>query len=242
MWVKSGKPILLFALGLGLSMLVWMAGEALIHLPMFRLRAIRVSGAPHVSLTQVQWVIQQDVQGNLFTVNLAAVQSAFAKLPWVSSVDVRRHWPDELDVQLVEHQAVARWNDDGLVDRQGEVFHAASAQNLPQLVGPDDSSVQVMQMWQNVSRIVAPIGRKPVRVSMSPRGNWRATLDNGVEIVMGRDEQVLPRLTRWVAVYPAMLSQLAQLNAPLARVDLRYPQGFAVQMAPVPATSGEKVS
>ncbi len=236
MWIKSGKSVLLFVVGLGLAMLLWFAGIALIHLPMFRLRTVQVSGAPHVSLAQVQWVIQRGVHGNLFTVDLSAVQAAFAKLPWVRSVDVRRRWPDALAVTLVEHQAVARWNEDGLVDRQGDVFYAASAQSLPQLAGPDGSSVEVMQMWQGVAKTLAPIARSPVKVSMSARGSWRVILDNGVEIALGRDDQVLSRLARWVSVYPAML---AQLNAPLVRVDLRYPQGFAVQTAPVSTTSGQ---
>ncbi len=229
MSIKEALPLLRFLLGLALAMGLWFGAAALAHLPMFRLQKVEVAGAQHVSQEQAQLVTKQFVHGNLFDVNLAEVRAGFSKLPWVRSVDVRRKWPNELDVTLREHKPLARWNDGALVDVQGDVFMAASDARLPHLGGPAGSSVAVMQAWQNMRQILAPIGRQPVDVVLSERGSWNVTLDNGLQIALGRDDQAMTRLARWVGLYPAMM---AQLNSSLISVDLRYPQGFAVRLAP----------
>jgi cell division protein FtsQ len=228
--IKSG---LLFGLGLVLAGLLWLGGAAVSRLPMFQLDQVRVLGAQHVSPQQTQWVIHEYVHGNLFHVSLAQVRDGFEKLSWVRSVDVRRKWPNELVVRLVEHQALAHWNQAGLVDRRGEVFMAATSANLPYFNGPSGSSGQVTQTWVDMTRILAPLGRHPVVVTLNERGGWTTQLDNGVVIALGRDDQAMNRLVRWVSLYPAMQ---AQLQSPLVSVDLRYPQGFAVQLMPVGAT------
>ena len=234
MSIKSG---LLFGLGLVLAGLLWFGVAAVTRLPMFQLDQVHVLGTQHVSPQQTQWVIHEYVHGDLFHVSLTQVRDGFEKLPWVRSVDVRRKWPNELDVRLTEHHALAHWNKAGLVDTQGEVFMAATNANLPYFNGPSGSSEQVMQVWSDMTRILMPLGRQPVEVTLNDRGSWTAQLDNGVVIALGRDDQAMSRLARWVSLYPAMQ---AQLQSPLAGVDLRYPQGFAVQLMPVSTTDGHK--
>lgn len=225
-----------FALGVALAALLSVGVVQITHLPVFQLHRIQVVGAQHVNLAQTQWVIQQYAHGSLFSVDLEQVRIGFGKLPWVRTVDVRRKWPDGLVVTLQEQQPLARWNGDALLNLQGEVYVAASDADLPQLSGPEDSHLWVAQMWRRLAGLLQPIGRKPVALALNARQSWQMTLDNGVVIKLGRD-QPEARLARWVLLYPAMMTQL---DAPLAKVDLRYPQGFAVQLAPVksPAQAG----
>ena len=99
----------------------------LIHLPLFPVKEVRVLGAlEHVTREQVETTVRRQLTGNFFTVDLAAARRAFERLPWVRRVEVRRVWPDRLQVTLEEHVALARWGDSGLVNTHGEVFSAAS--------------------------------------------------------------------------------------------------------------------
>jgi cell division septal protein FtsQ len=98
-----------------------------VRLPAFPLREVRINGElSHVTLDQVETIVRRELQGNFFTLDLAAARAAFEKLPWVRKVNVRRQWPDRLDVALEEHVPLARWGDAALINTQGEVFTAAS--------------------------------------------------------------------------------------------------------------------
>lgn len=216
-----------YAAGVTLAGLVWLAGVEFTRLPVFHLKQLEVNGMHHVTLAQARLVTAQYVRGNLFDINLDQVRSGFGKLPWVRTVDVRRRWPDGLVVTLGEHQPLARWNEDALLDVQGDVFMAASDRRLPRLSGPEGSNQEVAQAWRAYAAVLAAIGRQPVAVALNDRRSWSVTLDNGWVIELGRD-QALQRLQRWVGLEPAML---AQLGGQPVRVDLRYPQGFAVQVA-----------
>src|SRR3972149_12116413 len=81
-----------------------------VRLPAFPLREVRVGGElAHVTLEQVEAIAKRELNGNFFTLDLAVARGAFEKLPWVRKVNVRRQWPDRLDVALEEHVPLARW-------------------------------------------------------------------------------------------------------------------------------------
>lgn len=209
-----------------LALLVWASLTWLARLPMFDLHEIKILGAHQVTEQQVQLVVQQRLRGNFFSTDLDAASVAFLKLPWVREASVRRVWPNALEVTLQEHEAVARWNEGALLNPYGEVYHAASDAMLPNLNGPDGSAPEVLQASQQFTKILQPLKLTPVTVVLNDRRSWSLVLSNGMHLALGRD-QVQQRLTRWVAVYPLTM---AQLTAPVAEIDLRYRQGFAVHL------------
>jgi cell division protein FtsQ len=208
------------------ALLLWAGLVAASRLDMFELRRITILDAHHVTAEQARLVVQQRLRGNFFSADLDATRAAFIKLPWVRDANVRRQWPDGLVVKLEEHQPLARWNDDALLNSYGEVFKAATDLDLPHLSGPAGSEHEVAQAWQDFSRILAPLKARPVSVALNDRRSWWVALDNGMSIALGR-EQAAERLTRWVGLYQV---SMAQLGAPVAGVDLRYPKGFAVRL------------
>ena len=54
-------------------------------------------------------------QRGFFAVDLEAAQTAVAHLPWVERAEVRKRWPDVLEVQVIEHMPFARWGADRLL-------------------------------------------------------------------------------------------------------------------------------
>ena len=63
---------------------------------------------------------------------------------------------------------------------------------------------------------------------MTPRYAWRIQLNTGTVLELGR-ENIKERLERYVLVYGHSIARLSQ-DGPLAYVDLRYPNGFAIRM------------
>jgi cell division protein FtsQ len=198
-----------------------------IHQPVFALREIRVIGAPGlVTQAQVESIVKRDFRGTFFTLDIVRLRRSFENLPWVRRAEVRRQWPDRVDVLYEEHQPLARWGEDALVNRQGEVFKAAYEPVLPRFSGPEGASREVALQFDTFRRAFAAIGREPVEVHLSPRRAWRVRLDNGLVIDLGRD-QVEARMARFLSIYEPTI---APLGRRAGGVDMRYGNGFAVRV------------
>jgi cell division protein FtsQ len=200
--------------------------QYVVHLPVFPLREIRVIGdVGHVTNEQVAAVIARELRGNFFTVDLAQAREAFEKLPWVRKVNVRRQWPDRLEIEVEEHQPLARWGSTALVNAHGEVFEAAISSKLPVFFGPEGTAVEVVARYAEFDRLLAPIGRKVALMTLSARRAWQLRLDDGMVLQLGR-ENLEARLAGFVSAYQRTVARLPQ---PPSHVDLRYSNGFAVR-------------
>lgn len=215
-------------------LLIWGALLALQRLPVFPLRQLVVSAAPrHVSRAQIEQAAGTALGGNFFTINLAEAHATFAGLPWVRNVELRRRWPDTIELHIEEHEAVARWTPlDGesrLVNRQGEVFVASSDESLPNFNGPDTSASRMLSRFDEFNGRLQRIDKHLVAMQLSSRDAWRLRLNDGLIIDLGRDQQndsLNQRLTRFVEGY-AKLRQRMQFA--FNSVDMRYPNGFVVR-------------
>ena len=215
---------LLFAVAAAL--MLYAATHYVIHLPIFPLRDIQVTGdVAHVTREQVEAVITRELRGNFFTVDLAQARAAFEKLPWVRMVNVRRHWPDRLEFAVEEHRPLARWGSIALVSAQGDVFEAAINTTLPVLQGPEGTAPEVVARFQAFQLALEPIGKRIVQTTLSPRRAWVLKLDDGTVLELGRDN-LEARLAGFVAAYE---STVARLPRPSNYIDLRYTNGFAVR-------------
>ncbi|GAA5070998.1 cell division protein FtsQ/DivIB [Lysobacter panacisoli] len=230
-----------------LRLVGWILALALVVLPIVAVLNGWV-GARHWPLTKLQATGQFErvdgallqktllpyAQRGFFAVDLAAAQDAVSKLPWVEHAEVRKRWPDVLEVKVVEHQPFARWGKDQLLSRQGRLFPAKGIEvpaGLPQFDGPPARAGEVVEIYNESRELFAPIGLTVREVDLDPRGSWTLALDNGAQIVVGRSE-ARARLGRFVRLMPQLLAQQAQV---LKRADLRYTNGFALTWAPMPA-------
>lgn len=204
----------------------------IIRLPVFPLREVEVTGRiAHTTRDQVQAIVAARLKGNFFTLDLEATRAAFQRLPWVRLANVRRQWPDRLEVEIEEHVVLARWRDSALVNTYGEVFEGATGELLPTFIAPEGTSAEVARRYEGFRQLLLPLGRRPMQVLLSERRAWQLKLDDGDVLELGR-ERTAERLQRFVAAYDRTL---AQLPARAYRVDLRYPNGFAVRVPQLPA-------
>lgn len=222
---------------LAIAGLAWAAMLAVQRLPFFPLREVVITGRiEQVTRTQIEQAARVGLTGNFFTLDLDATRAAFEKLPWVRHADVRRRWPDVVELALEEHVAVARWKQaDGesrLVNSHGEVFAAAAPEALPTFAGPAGTAPQLLAHYQEFSQALAPIGRRPQVLVLSPRQAWQIRLDDGLVLELGRDEPKHPlaeRIARFAGHYRAAVARTHAAAGGV--VDMRYPNGFALRAA-----------
>jgi cell division protein FtsQ len=222
---KLGTAFFWLATGLfAYALVLWVASWKV-----FTLRTIQVTGdVRHVTPAQVRLVSERVLKGNFFTVDMDAARQGFERLPWVREAKVARIWPSTLTVYVTENTPFAHWGSDALVNTQGDVFEAQTSGRLPQFSGPEGTSRQVMDAYQQFGQILAPLGTPIESINLSARLAWRLKLANGLELAVGRDDAT-QRLMRFASQYPVLE---ATLKGQLSYVDLRYPDGFAVRLAP----------
>ncbi|MDI1309800.1 MAG: cell division protein FtsQ/DivIB [Methylotenera sp.] len=230
-WIAN----LLFAVSV--VVMLYAALFAVVHLPIFPLREVKVDGElSHVNREQVKLIVAKHLKGNFFTLDLVKARNAFEKLPWARNVSLRRRWPDTLEVVIEEHQALARWGTIALVNTHGELFHAASGGDLPMFYGPADGVIEVASQYGEFSKILKTANLNIANLALTPRRAWEITTTDGMVVELGRVE-MQPRLEKFVSVYSRTI---AGLNMKVTYADLRYPNGFAVRK-PVQIKAGEQV-
>jgi cell division protein FtsQ len=158
-------------------------------------------------------------------------------VPWVRHAVVRRVWPDHLAVRLEEHQPAALWEgeeaSDRLVNTFGEVFEAnlgaVEDDDLPAFAGPAGTAAQMLALYRRLQPVFAQLEQGIARMQLSGRGSWRAELDSGatVEIGRGSEDELVARSERFART----LTQVAgRWRAPLEYADLRHADGYAVRL------------
>lgn len=201
----------------------------------FPVQRVSFEGPFHrVKPAQLRRAVTEAVKGNFFTLDLSKVEAAARRVPWVDRVSVRREWPRAIHIQYTEYQLAAHWGSHGWLTRDGKVVDLpdAGAQSaLPYLDGPPGSEQVVTTWYRKLAAELEPAALQLTRLAQTERRAWLARVapraaaaGAGFEIVLGR-QAIARRLDRFVEVYPTVLAARA---ADIARVDLRYPNGFAV--------------
>ena len=213
--------------------------------PVFTVRAIALDAAlQRTNLASVRANALPRLKGNFFSVDLDATRAAFESVPWVRRAVVKRVWPNKLAVTLEEHQAAALWQgddrrNDRLVNTHGEVFEAnlgdVEDEGLPTLAGPDARSTQMLAMLQRLSAALAPLALPIDTLRLSSRGSWRAELDGGATIELGRgnDDELVGRAERFTRTLTSVASRFGGAPRALIAADLRHADGYALRLAGV---------
>ncbi len=223
-----------------LRILAWLLALALVALPVvavlngwvgaerWPLSRLRVTGQfERVQGEELRAAVAPYASRGFFAADLDAAQRAVARLPWVDQAQVRKEWPDVLEIHVVEHKPFAFWGEDKLLSERGRLFPLPADladERLPRLGGPDARSAEVVELYNEARALFAPLGYGVAQLGMDARGSWSMTLDNGLEVVVGRDD-ARARLHRFARVLPQLLARQAR---PVARADLRYTNGFTL--------------
>jgi len=180
-----------------------------------------------VAPVQIEEVVAPFRGAGFLSVDLEALRAALESIAWVDRARVERRWPDGVAVFITEHVPAARWGDDGLMNTRGELFLRGARHvppELPQLVGPHGTEAQVAKLYLETYPRLLAVGMRLARVELDARGAWQLTLENGIQVRLGRQD-VHARLERFIAVAsPVVAARASEVHY----VDLRYSNGFSV--------------
>lgn len=179
----------------------------------------------HIDKEQVDLIANEYIEGNFFSINLDQTRHAFKKLAWVREIAIRKKFPDTLEVTIEEHKPIARWGRVGLVNSYGEIFNAASQEELPSFIGYEtfvkEMTLKFMEMNKILSKELMQVGT----ITLSERLSWEVITDNQVRVILGKDN-IIKKLNLFTNNYQNIL---AGLKNRIEYVDLRYKDGFSVK-------------
>ncbi|MEW6994213.1 cell division protein FtsQ/DivIB [Colwelliaceae bacterium MEBiC 14330] len=243
---KSQVASLSFAAGLifficvlvSLVSLSWWLTQHFIGQESAPVTSIIIAGEmPYSERNDILNAIDNVDMGNFFQVDVNEIQASVLSLPWVYSVAVRKQWPNELKIYVVDQRPVALWNGDFLINQQGQVFQADKDRlkhYLPSFFGPEGSELLALENYLNISELLEFKSLAIDELVLSERFSWLLTLDDGVTLNLGREERV-ERIQRFMDIYPIIKAQLKakkitekQQNQAVDYIDLRYDTGLAV--------------
>ena len=199
----------------------WIAGDR------WPMRTLAVQGEfRQVDEQAVRAAVMPLVGSGFFAVDLDDVRRAVAALPWVERVEVRKRWPDRLEVTLHEHTPVARWGEGRMLSEDGALFAAppGAGAGLPLFEGPEARAGELMAVHGIARPLFLPLGLRVDTVRLSARGSWSLVLDDGTRIEAGRGDPQA-RLARFARMLPQLRVDPARR---IDRADLRYTNGFAI--------------
>lgn len=192
------------------------------------IKYVRTEGVfQYLSKDEVKTALEPLVKTGFFDIDVQVIHAAVSALPWVESVTVKRVWPDAIDIRVSERKPFVRWGEKSLISQQGAVFTPKSIEpfdDLMVLTGPEQQHIKVLKIMKGVRTTLADQSLELAEFSINNRGAWKIKLANGLEILLGRSDQ-LQKLQRFLKTLT--LLQQEQIDA-MEVVDLRYPNGYAV--------------
>ncbi len=159
---------------------------------------------------------------SIFTADLQDARARLLRLPWVAKAEVKRRYPDDISVRIVEKQPFARWQSPSglyVVERSGDLItdkDLGPFGKLPLLAG-DGAPKVAAEFVDAVAQHRAIVARVQAYQYQSRR-RWNLLLDDGVIVK-------LPE-TGWQKQLDALEYLIVDkgiLERDLAEIDLRSP-------------------
>ncbi|WP_455207561.1 cell division protein FtsQ/DivIB [Kaarinaea lacus] len=228
----TGRRLKLFAFGLVLVVGVMLV-RTLYAPETLPFKTIQVYG-------ELQWVdkeafnslVLQDINGGFFSLDVNGLKQNLEQQAWIKAVSIRRVWPDVLQLVVTEQKPVALWNHDSIINREGELFAPAAEQfpeTLTEINGPQGMHQVLIKHYNLLSDMTAGLGLAITNISVNDRRAMQVTLNNGVQLLMGRVRDELESSTEMMRFVRAYKATLAPQIDRVQVVDLRYTNGLAVR-------------
>ncbi len=186
----------------------------------FAIERVDVAGNVETSPIDIVQELGLDGHTSLITLDLDEARNSILALPWVQTADIRKIYPDVIDVKLAERQAFGIWQHGqelSLIEKSGRIIAPLSQEKfttLPLYVGygADSNAAEIdamLKRWPDLKRRI----RAHIRVADR---RWDIRLDNGVTVRLPEKgvDTALDRLQR-------IDEEKDLLERDIATVDLR---------------------
>ncbi len=209
--------------------LIWMAVFGIRNIP---IKYVRTEGVfQYLSKDEIRTALQPLVMTGFFDADMQAIHQVVSELTWVDAVTVKRVWPDAIDIKIREKKPYVRWVQQSLISARGEIITPKNIdlfKTLPILQGPKQQQLKTLEIMKGVNTALADQSMKMAEFTINDRWAWKIKLTTGLEILLGRNEQ-LKKLQRFLKTLDVLGQEQVEK---IAIVDLRYPNGYAVSWKP----------
>jgi len=195
----------------------------------FPIRNVDVVGARQLTKDEILQASGIAPSGSLLFLDVAAVRAGVKALPLVAEAAVRKLYPDQVSVRIVEREPFALWQQDGAVSviaADGTVIDALRDRRhlaLPHVVGPGAAARarEYVAIIDGAPELKAQI-RAGVLVS---ERRWTLKLANGVDVKLPEDRpaDALRQLVR-------LDREWQVLSKDVLAIDLRAPGRIAFRL------------
>ena len=198
-WVAVRRPMLAFAIclitaaflsalfvggyvGRGLGRMNGTLG-ALVDDAGFGISEVHLAGNRRVAPESILAALGFEPGQSIFNADIHAARARLEKLDWVASADVKRRYPDDISVRIVEKLPFALWQSPAgisVVERNGNVITTKATEEfrrLPLLLGEGGSRAADIIDAVAQHRVLAARVKAYQRVSQR---RWNLILDDGV--------------------------------------------------------------
>ncbi|KPA15579.1 cell division protein FtsQ [Candidatus Magnetomorum sp. HK-1] len=137
---KFKGPVVFTVLMVAVSLMCIFVYDLLITLPYFQTKDIQVTGQNFLSKNNILECANLTLTENILGINLNKIHKLLIQNPWVISASIRRKFPNELFIKIVEKQALAILMIDRplIVDTKGYIIKEqteSDPQKLPIVTG-----------------------------------------------------------------------------------------------------------
>ena len=200
---------------------------------------IRIKGLVHQDPAMVLTALDIKPGGSLVGFDAANAKALLENLDWVSSANVQRRFPNQLEISVVERVPFAVWQRAGsyyVIDRSGSAMSNVLPGQLPALPLVTGEGAQF-----EVADLVNQLEASPdLKLKMNGAARvgqrrWNLYLDSGITVLLP-EKDVGAALARLAALE----SSQQLLSKGVRSVDLRFPGKVIVGIAEIEGTATDK--
>ena len=224
---KTLQLTIIFSLLVLLLVVAMMSG--LIQSDRWRITQLEVAAEyERITPEQLRLMVAKTPERSFFRLDAEQVKDNIESMSWVRYAHVVKQWPNTLKITIKEHQAIAIWNGNDLLNQSGEVFKVDAVDHLkalPRIYGISENSETTLQHFKRFNQLLKPVGYEINEARVNERGDWQLILRNGLEVLLGSEKHEA-RVLRLAETWEQLLAASDRLPE---RVDLRYSNGYVVK-------------
>lgn len=226
MTIKNFLPLILLLLVTATLIWLWDYVQNPIDYPIQHVSL--VTKGQHIDSALLKQVISDNIHGSFFSLDTDRLRRSLSSNPWVEYVSIRRVWPNSLFVEITERQPLVRWDDNGVLSDDGDVFYPAISsipKDLPDFSAPLVQKDKILDFYSLIAPPLRSLGLSIQKLVVTDRLSWLLFLNNGIQVVICRDD-IQNRFNRFIKLYPKVIGGRSQ---DVVSVNLCYPNGLAIR-------------
>ncbi len=164
---------------------------------------------------------------SFFNLKIIDLKKKIENVDWIRLADVRRVYPDEIEIYIIEHIPIAIWNDKMFLNDLGEIFFANDIDiKLPKIYSTNDRNKIIFKYFVTFSKnlIKNNIHHSVIKMDENNRRSLTIKLSSNIIIYLGSND-IMNKIDTFFKVYNSLnSSDLTKIRY----IDMRYSNGFAV--------------